>query len=178
MQEIKKYPYDDDIMKYNYEYHRYELTENALLQELGIDFKNIPPQSPFDANPSARARRVCREAAGDLYTYLLSGIQNPGWQRYELATNPGLRSLIKEFLLAQTQYEIDNGRLCGLSGIDAFKGKLFSQKDIAEAEIEPNIRQHAETIPEDCIGGRVLKTACRFGYYAPPFTDPQGNAIY
>lgn len=174
MYEIKKFPHDDDVMKYNYEYHRYELTENALLQELGINFNNIPSQSPLDANPSARAKRFIREVSGDLYNYLLSDVQNPGWLRFELACVPELRSVIKEFLLAQAQYEIDNGRLCGLSGIDAYKGKLFSQKDIADAEIELNIKTHAETIIEPSIG-RTIKTACFFGSCPPPFAVPDPN---
>lgn len=169
MQEIKKYPYDDDFLRYDYEEHRYVLTEKALLVKMGINFNNMPAD-PLNINPSDRARLFCEEVSEEVYLYILSESANSAWLQWELATIPALRDVVKAMLLAQAKYDIKNGHLDTYSGIDAYKGKIVDRKDIQAASIAPNVEQMAYAIQPSI--GRCLKTAVYFGATPPPFAVP------
>lgn len=174
MEEINKYPRNDNLMQYDYNRHRYFLTENVLLTELGINFNDVP--AGMDANPSDRAIRFSKEVSDEVYRYLYKDCMNTGWLRFELATIPELREVIFEMLLAQARYNAKNGFLDDFSGIDIYKGKSFSRKDIEEVHIALSVEEHGETI-QPCLG-RCLKYAGYFGATPPPYNDKEGNAIY
>lgn len=176
MNENIKFPYDDAYLKYNYMRHRYELTEQAVFEELGLNFKEFSDMETLDANPSTMGNRALKEVSTILYTYLLEDTMNPDWLRYELATVPELRSVIMEMLLAQAGYMLDNGNIATFSGLDIYNGKAMERYKIKEAIIAPSVVAMAERIQPSL--GRSLKYAGCFGGCAPRFNNPDGTPRY
>lgn len=170
------YPYSDNYMTYNYQSHRYELTEKAVYDELGVNFKDFSDMETTDANPSTIGIRILKKVSRLVYSYLLENCQNAGWLVYELAVVQQLRSVILEMLLAQAEYQFTNGDISNFSGVDIYKGQTMEQYKLKEATIAPLVRTIAERI-QPCLG-RSLKFAGSFGYCQPPYTDDSGNTIY
>lgn len=176
MENSRKFPYDDGYMKYNYMRHRYELTEAAAFNELGLNFKEFSDMETMDGNPSTLGARALKEVSAVLYSYLLEDCMNPEWLMYELATLPELRHVISEMLLSQTAYMMSNGNISTFSGLDIYKGSALERRRIKEAIIAPMVQNAAERI-QPCLG-RSLKYAGCFGGRAPLFENADGTPRY
>lgn len=123
-QQPPKFPFDDDIMTYDVESHRYVLTERGVLSELGEDLDMVL-NATGDANPSTLASRFLRRVSQTVYTYLYRDTMNEQWLEYILAKYPPLRETVKEMLQAQLLYMLMNGDIGLMSGVNVAKGQVM-----------------------------------------------------
>lgn len=174
MEQIQKYPYTDDILQYDYNRHRYFLTADALYKYLGIDFEQLPDEP--GKTPGDKAFIWANKSADEVYRYLQKNNYNPQWLMWELATVPGLRSVVQDLLIAQAEYNKTSGFIDSFSGIDVYRGKAIDRKDIHESCVSPAIEDIAITI-QPCIG-RALCCSVPFGGIVPPYCDMNGERIW
>ena len=144
-----KYPFDDEIMTYDYITHRYVLTERGVFNELGVNLDAILNASG-DANPSALATRILKRASETVYLWLYKDSWNAQWLEYVLATLPSLRATVKEMLQSQLLYMLANGDLGLYSGVNIAKGQAMNIADLrGRARIAPEVEDLAmQTVPE------------------------------
>lgn len=145
----RKYPCDDQIMEYDRNTHRYVLTKNGVLSELGENLDLIL-NATGDASPSTLAKRFLRRVSQVVYMYLYHDSLNPEWLEYILATYPPLRSSVMEMLQAQTLYMLMNGDLGIMSGVNLAKGQVT---DIAALRGRARVAPEVEEIAARFIPG-------------------------
>lgn len=117
----KKFPFDDEIMQYDYVNHRYMLTQEGVLEQLGYNLEVLLDNgSPTD--PSMRADRLLRKVSQSVYFYLYEDTMNQQWLEYILATYPPLREWVREMLQAQLEYVLENNFVNDFSGVNIAKG--------------------------------------------------------
>ena len=161
-------------MTYDYKRHRYYLTEGEIYRELGINFGLIPAGT--DANPSTMAERFIKKSADDVYRYLYADVFNPKWTEFELACVPALRSVVYDMLLAQAEYNAENGFIETYSGLNIYEGKAMDLGQILERRISPTVKDLAFQMQHSI--GRCLKYAGTYGAVPPSFIDENGEVIY
>lgn len=174
MQQIEKFPHNDDILQYDYNRHRYILTQDALYKYVGIDFNELPDEP--GKLPGDKAFIWANTSANEVYTYLRSNNYNPDWLMYELAVVPELRETLKDILLEQASYNKINGFLSHYSGLDAYKGKVIDPADLCDASVSCEVKRMT-SVQLQCIG-RALCCAVPFGGRVPPYCDSEGNPIW
>lgn len=123
---MQNYPYDDDIMKYDMAAHRYILTKSGVFQELGINL-DLEIQRPGRSNT---ADRFLKKISDSVYSYIYEDSNSAEWLEFQLAKNSALRDIIKEMLLAQVEYILDNNFLDDYSGVNIQKGTAMRRQDL------------------------------------------------
>ena len=143
-----KFPYDDEVMRYDYNMHRYVLTEKGVLSELGENL-DVILNTTGDANPSTLAERILKRVSQTVYMYLYRDTANEHWLECILATYPPLRERVKEMLQAQLLYMLMNGDLGLYSGVNVAKGQVMDIAALRDrARIAPEVEDLAlQTIP-------------------------------
>lgn len=149
MNNTQHYPFDDGSMIYDYNVHRYILTESGVETELGEDLKLIL-NATGDANPSSLAERFLRRVSQTVYMYIYRDSANEEWLEYILAVHPSLRAVVKEMLQAQLMYMLMNGDIGLFSGVNVAKGQLMDINALRDrARIAPEVEDLAlRTIPQ------------------------------
>ncbi len=145
----KQYPHDDEIMRYDYNAHRYVLTENGVLSELGENLQVIL-NATGDVNPSTLAARFLKRVSQTVYSWLYRDSMNEAWIEYLLAKYPPLRDAIKEMLQAQLMYMLTNGDIGLYSGVNVAKGQIMDIDALrGRARIAPEVEDiSTQIIPE------------------------------
>lgn len=137
------FPFDDQIMRYDYNSHRYVLTENGVLTELGENLQLIL-NATGDANPSKLAERILKRVSQTVYMYLYRDTANEQWLEYILATYPPLRDRVKEMLQSQLLYMLMNGDIGLYSGVNVAKGQIMDIDKLRDrARIAPEVEDLA-----------------------------------
>lgn len=149
--ENRTYPYDDEIMTYDHNAHRYVLTEKGVESELGENLSLVLNASG-DANPSTLAARFLKRVSDRVYRYLYRDTQSEAWIEYVLAKLPPLRNTVKEMLQAQLKYMLENGDLALYSGVNVASGRIMDVNAMrGRVSIAPDVELLAdETVP--CLG--------------------------
>ncbi len=119
--EDKKYPYDDEIMTYDYKTHRYVLTKQGVFTELGEDL-DVILDNTLVADVTKKSQRVLDKVSQSVYFYLYQDAMNRDWLEYILATYPPLRDWVKQMLQAQLEYVLENNFVNDFSGVNIAKG--------------------------------------------------------
>lgn len=142
------FPCDDDFMIYDCATHRYVLTQDGVITELGISLNETLNMSG-DANPSTLAERILRRVSQTVYMYIYRDSANEEWLEYILAKHPPLRSAIKEMLQAQLLYMLENGDTGSYSGVNVSKGQAMDIESLrGRARVAPEVEDLAyRTIP-------------------------------
>ena len=138
---MNNYPYSDNFMVYDFENHRYVLTEKDVEENLGI---NLASRSK---NYKARERllkQVSREIYAFIHEYTYSGCEPI--KDYIIATTKSGREKIKEAMEQQFDYIMRVGEVS--KSTDAEK-RSFKIDSIAKSILE-------EYIPE--LGTNLLYT--------------------
>lgn len=142
-QSSTKFPYDDEIMKYDYINHRYVLTKNGVLKQLGENL-NVILNATGDANPSTLADRILRRVSQTVYLWLYEDSMGRDWLEYILAKYPPLRERVREMLQAQLLYALENGFVSDWSGVNIAKAQIMDiDKLRGRAKIAPEVEQLA-----------------------------------
>lgn len=132
-------PFDDDSMVYDFDKHRYILTEEYVRQ-MGIDLSLVlnTDFSPIPASvPSLFLDRVSKLVYSNIYRYGRSKKE----KEYLLACNPELREVIRDAMLERIAYIIDSGDMSTKTGALIQQGIRIDVKDlIASVEEETILR--------------------------------------
>lgn len=151
-----KYPFDDEIMKYDYEGHRYVLDANGVLAAIGINL-DTALNAAADRN-AFTVRNFLEEITDSVYEYIYEDSSNAEFLEWQLAINPGLRPIVKKMLLAQVKYTLDNNFTDAFSGVNIVKGTAMKLRDLrGAARIAPRVERLCR---QDLVGFPfTLKTA-------------------
>ena len=121
---MKQYPFDDEVMTYDYLSHRYVLTGKGVQTELGVNLALVLNDSG-DMSPSTLPQRVLKKVSQSVYLWLYEDSMNPQWLEFLLAKHPPLRNRVKEMLLAQLDYVLTNNFVNSFSGVNIAKGQTI-----------------------------------------------------
>lgn len=143
------FPFSDGDMKYDERSHRYVLTTDCVLRELGVDL-TLQLDMSGDANTSTLPDRLLQRVSQSVYLWLYRDSMNPDWLEYILATYPPLRERVKEMLLAQTLYVLNNNFIGDFSGVNIARGTSI---DINWLRGRAKIADEVEEIANQFIPG-------------------------
>lgn len=122
------YPYNDEYMVYDYEEHKYVLTEKAVL-----DKGNINLYERLNVGGGANAERVAQmflqEISDLVYAQIYDYSSQPLIQEYQIAKCPSARRIIMKAMLKQIDYVLVNGFLNQYGGIDLKKNSKLDGLD-------------------------------------------------
>jgi hypothetical protein len=126
---MQNYPYSDKDMVYDYDKHRYILTEECVLRECRINLaaELRPTQSN---NPADEVNAFLDEVSFEVYNFVFSHAFSKDVAEYRCAKNPGLRTPIKEAMLKQVRYKYVNGAIGDEAGINFQNGTAMRLDDI------------------------------------------------
>ena len=114
------YPYDDEYMRYDFEEHRYILTEKACLDKL-----NIVLSERLNYGGESNRERIVNifldEISDFVYSQIYDYSSQPYIQEYQIAKIPSARNVIMKAMLKQVDYALVNGFLYQYSGVDLKK---------------------------------------------------------
>lgn len=134
-------PFDDDSMIYDFDKHRYILTEEYVRQ-MGIDLSLVlnTDFSPVPANvPALFLDRVSKLVYSNIYRYGRSKKD----KEYLLACNPELREVIRDAMLERIAYIIDSGDMSTKTGALIQQGTRIDVKDLVPSVEEEAILRNA-----------------------------------
>lgn len=103
-------PYSDDYMTFNEVSGHYVLTEKALTEYLGIDFRSRLAETSA-VTPEAMINNYLRTVSDMIYEYIHQFNSNNASQDCLIAHNPTLRRIIFEAMSYQAQYVAYVGNL-------------------------------------------------------------------
>lgn len=130
------YPFNDAMMTYSHQTHRYTLTADAVRHHLNVDLESVlNPAGALDR--AAIVPVLLSNVSREIYSYIYScGIDNDV-QEYLAAKHPIARRIILEAMVAQVEYMILNGDIYNLSGVDIRKGQVMDQNALRKVQIAP-----------------------------------------
>lgn len=118
------YPYSNNDMKYDYATHRYTLTPECVLRELGLDL-GTEANVAGNANPSAFALQALNKISRQVYNYIYETASDTAeWEKL-LAVTPSVRDKLKRMMLAQLEYVSNAGYAPNTSGINRTTGQMM-----------------------------------------------------
>ena len=128
-----EYPYNDEYLVYDYENHRYILTERAVLDKLNtnlVERLNVGGSANKERAVNAFLDEISELVYSQIYDY------SSQWeiQQYQIAKVPSARNVIMRAMLKQVDYVLLNGFINQYSGVDMKKGSImqgFSGKYLA-----------------------------------------------
>ena len=123
-------PFNDTMMIYDPQAHRYVLTETAVYQELGI---NLDTEfASFEQDVRQRKKeRFFKKVSDTVYGYIYQDSTNTRFLEWILACREDVRSAIQEMLLAQAEYVLEgNNFLQDFSGVNIAKGSAMKKDDL------------------------------------------------
>ena len=147
--EEKTYPYDDELMTYDYINHRYVLTKKGVESQLGIKL-DTTLNTEGDANPSTLADRILAKVSQTGYSWLYRDSMNSSYIEFILAVYPPLREWVREMLQSQLLYVLTNNFIGDYSGVNLARGQAM---DIAALRGRARVAPEVEDIGERIIPG-------------------------
>lgn len=141
------YPFNDEYMRYDYDEHRYILTQRAVLDKNNI---NLMERLNYggDVNRERVADIFLDEISELVYSEIYNYSSQPAIPEYQIAKTPSARNAIMKAMLKQVDYVLVNGFINQYGGVDFKKGtKMESTADRYLAPLSKNIltRPLAET---------------------------------
>ena len=133
-------PRDDKYMKYNYNFHRYELTDDAVLDLIGENLNDLTDGNIIVKN------KLLRDVSDDVYGYIYEDSRSSEYLEMILAKDDNLRPIVQTMLIAQFEYMLFNGRLTLYSGVNIAKQsaldthKIRNEVKVAETVVQETHR--------------------------------------
>lgn len=128
------YPFDDEYLKYDYDEHRYILTEKAVL-----DKNNTSLIERLNYCGEVNKERVANifldEISELVYSQIYDYSSQPAIQEYQIAKIPSARNVIMRAMLKQVDYVLLNGFINQYGGVD-FK-KNSKMEGVADRYLAP-----------------------------------------
>lgn len=139
------YPYSDEFMTFDEETQRYVLTNEYVMQRLGVDLAGTANERGL-VNPQIAVKHLLEEVSDDIYNFIHLHNLNTAKQDMLIARIPSLRLIIQKAMGQQLLYS----RMNGFMAYSADKDKQFMA-------ICPKARQTLlQVVPE--IGISILYT--------------------
>ena len=131
------YPNSDELMTYDFNKHRYILTNKCVLDELN---ENLAER--LNMRGSASAENVINSVLDlislNVYNFIYSHTIQRFFVERILAKAPSARNVIKEAMKQQVLYFLVNGQIDKYAGVDVKKGQAMLLKDLrGERTIDP-----------------------------------------
>lgn len=126
---MQQYPYSDNDMVYDYDKHRYILTNDCVKRELNLNLE-AELNKEGTSNPANEVNAFLDEISFQVYNYIYSHAQNQKVAEYRCAKNPGLRTSLKDAMVKQVKYVYINGDIANESGIDFARGSAMRLEDM------------------------------------------------
>lgn len=124
-------PFNDTMMVYDVNSHRYILTETALMQHLGV---NLDTEFDSFSETDIRQRkkeRFLKKVSDTVYGYIYQDTTNSRYLEYVLAMREDVRPAVQEMLLAQAEYVLEgNNFLQDFSGVNIAKSTAMKRDDL------------------------------------------------
>jgi len=118
------YPYDDDYMTYDFDTHKYILTNQAVLDDLNINL--ITTLDPTNsASAQGNVQKFLKRISDIIYREIYKVSTNMYWVEYCMAKCPSARQKIKDAMEEQIESFMFNGDLSVYSGIDMKKNTVM-----------------------------------------------------
>lgn len=158
------FPHDDQYMVYDKKSHKYYLTEQGVLDELGINLA-LTLNTYGDASPSTVAERTLKEVSRTLYNFIYS--RNPRFKMYLeklLAKYVPLRDVIFEALKNEILYQFQGGNFSRYSGVNVITGKVIDLSAMRDNRVISKATE--DLLSQDLSNGVNLMYG---GYYNLPF---------
>lgn len=128
------YPYNDEYLKYDYENHKYILTEKACLDKLNINLGELLNLGG-SANQEREINNFLEEISDFIYSQIYDYSSQWQIQEYQIAKCPSARDVIMKAMLKQIDYARLNGALYQYSGVDVKKGTKM--QDFSDRYLSP-----------------------------------------
>lgn len=139
------YPYSDNFMVFDELSKRYVLTNDYVMQRLGVDLAGTANERGL-VNPSTAVQHLLEEVSDDIYNFIHAHNANTEKQDLLIAHVPSLRLIIQKAMGQQLLYS----RMNGFMSYSADKDKQFMA-------ICPKARQTLlQIVPE--LGFSILYT--------------------
>lgn len=114
------YPFDDEYMRYDYDEHRYILTERAVLDKLNINlYESL--NSAGVVNKERAPQLFLDEISDFIYSQVYDYATQWEIKEYEMAKLPSARKNLMKAMLKQIDYVNTSGLLYQYCGIDLKK---------------------------------------------------------
>lgn len=129
-------PFADNRMKYDYNKHRYVLTEEHVLESMNIDLRAILNTS-MSADMANVVDRLIDRVSFEVYSFIYRVCAFRYETEKTLALDNGARGVILEALEEQLLYILQNGDLAAMSGVNVQTGLAMDKSAKRAAEIAP-----------------------------------------
>lgn len=148
-------PFDDSVMIYDYNEHKYYLTPTGVTEAIGVNLDTALNASAV-RNPQA-VRNFLDRVTESVYEYIYEGCNSPEYIEWLLACNVGLRRHIKRMLLAQVRYALENNFIDDFAGVNIATGAVIDKGVLPSSRrVAPEVRNLCK---QNLAGlGHALKT--------------------
>lgn len=102
------HPYNDETMIYDFRLHGYVLTPKGVEIELNTVLENYV-DTTGDADPSTLPNKILRRISKHVYAWIYAHTPNTNFIERLLAVYPPCRERIREVLLCEVEYNLNNG---------------------------------------------------------------------
>lgn len=129
-------PYSDGQMNYDGTRHRYTLTAEYLLNECGIDLDTTLAggnSADRGRNPALFLRRV----SDLIYAAVFASTPYRNAAERALALRPEYREVLRDAMVEQSVYILQNGDISAYTGIDAVSMQAVDPLRMSQARIAP-----------------------------------------
>lgn len=123
------YPYSDENMEYDYDSHRYVLTEKCVLDELNINL-NSRLNNRGSANNQSVAKFILDEISSSIYLHIYASSNQDDLKEFLCAKCPSARKIIKDAMKQQLLYLLASGEIARYSGVNVKTGKAIPLNNI------------------------------------------------
>lgn len=124
-------PFNDEIMTYDLNEHKYYLTADGVNKAIGVNL-NLALNSGLSGNPFA-VKNFLENVTETVYEYIYEDSSSEAYLEYLLATYAPLRDVVRKMLLAQVKYAIMNNFVDEFSGINIAKGSAMDGRVLRSA---------------------------------------------
>lgn len=121
------YPYNDENMIYDYEEHRYILTEDCVLRELNIDLSQRL-NTKGSASKQDLPKQILNEVSISIYSEIYASSNQDELKEYLCAKCPSARKILKDAMKQQLLYLLTSGEVARYSGVNTKTGKVIDPK--------------------------------------------------
>lgn len=140
-----KYPFTDSNMIYDYNKHRYILTQDCLMNELGVDISRF---NDGTINAQTVINSFLNTVSIQVYNYIYSCNNKPALT-YLAAKMPSARQVLQDAMGQQALYLLQNGDLSKTANVNKYDTWLdMTAKSIVDnTELKETGRPLSSVIP-------------------------------
>lgn len=129
-------PYSDDKMVYNFEAHRYVLTEEYCSNQLNVNIAEVLNTAGV-ADIANAPERFLDRISRIIYSYIYSINAFKYETERKIAQTEQCRKPLMNAMGEQVLYTLNNGDFTAIAGVNAQTGATLDKKALRGAEIAP-----------------------------------------